>query len=661
MIDIDSISLGERLVEAVTLKLPEEKRPSGDLRKRMIIRIGAALEANVLTLGDKVLLDLELRSLKSASEIVRRVFNEELGYRATEEILPEVFDLRSHLPELAAAWGKPIPHRQTPSKEALAIFDELIENPDVSRRHERDAILLPEYAFDESAPRHTVAVESGSDRDKFQKLDDALEHCRFFDHLELVRKGTHKSREEFRIIIKTHLIPMMTREEVGIYTDPTLTLHLVRRIMEAGYPRVAVAEGRNSFGNWFHHRGVCRVAARAGYIEEEDVRLEGPAPRKVTGYVLANVGAQHASPQPFDIIDLGLNTVDYDFKDETLGTHPVNREWMQADYRISFAKLKTHFAARYALHLINLSMALAMEDKIFNYPRQEDAARAVVTLVQAFPVHFSLIDGITGADRLLGYTHRPLPRSPGIIIAGQDMLATSSLGAQMMGIDPFESVYMREAARRMGGLTPYKVIGQAPLLKPWRNIRSMWVTIATRVTERFPAFSNFWVPLFIHRADGFFPPKGGTQVLRNREWLRWLTGVRFLLALLRLDTIPARMIRSLTDLRMRRMGERLKLSNSDPEFAEEIRHLRIDDLRRVRQILDTHGHNIEAKKEEVRRMGHIVRVGDKSYPFLGNDALGAICAGRLLKGVETGKWTIAATIPEIEGWMVIRGAVGSRL
>lgn len=625
-------------------------------RKKMIIRIGAALEANALTLGDKVLLDLELRSLKSASEIVRRVFSEETGHRPAEEILPEVFEQRSHLPELAAAFGRRIPHRQTPSKETLAIFDELIENPDVSRKYEKEAILLPEYPFDQTAPRHTVAVESGGDRDKFQKLDDALARSRFFDHLEIVRNSAHKSREDFRVIIKTHLIPMMLRNEVGIYVDPTLVLHLVRRIVEAGYPRVAVAEGRNSFGNWFHHRGVCRVAARAGYIEEEDVRLEGPAPRKVTGYVLAN-----KAPHPFDIIDLGLNTADYDFHDATLGVHPVNREWMQADYRISFAKLKTHFSARYALHLVNLSMALAMEDKIFHYPRQEDVARAVIALVSEFPVHFSIIDGITGADGLLGYSHRPIPRRPGIIIAGQDILATASLGAQMMGIDPFESIFMREAARRMGGLTPYKVLGQASLLKPWTNIRSLWVTIATRLIERFPRFLNFWAPLFIHRADPFFPPKGSVQVLRRRELLRWLTGVRFLLAFMRLDTVPARMIRRLADLRMRIRRDRVKLSNSDPEFADEIRMLRLDDLRRIRQILDTQGRDLEAKKEEAHRMGHIVRVGDRNYPFLGNDALGAICAGRILKGVEKGKWPLAAVIADVEGWMAIRKALGSRL
>jgi hypothetical protein len=217
------------------------------------------------------------------------------------------------LPLVAASYGKRIPNRETPSKEAIAIYDELIENPEISRKYEREAIITPEYPFDETDPKYIVAVESGRDRDKFRKLDDAIEHSKFIAVLEKVWQNSGKSKEEFRIIIKSHFITMLAREETSVYVDPSLVLHLVRRIIEAGFPKVAVAEGRNSFGKWLGFRGVCRVAARAGYIDEDDIQLDGPAPRKTTGYVLAN-----NVPHPFEIIDLGLNTEDYNFGGELL-------------------------------------------------------------------------------------------------------------------------------------------------------------------------------------------------------------------------------------------------------------------------------------------------------------------------------------------------------
>lgn len=656
MLSIDSISLATKITGKICSKLDEGKRPQSEIRKRIIIRIASALEANVLTLGDKVLLDLELRSLKSASEIVRQVFEEETGFSPKGEILPEVFELRSHLPLVAASYGKRIPNRETPPKEAIAIYDELIENPEISRKYEREAIITPEYPFDETDPKYIVAVESGRDRDKFRKLDDAIEHSKFLAVLEKVWQNSAKSKEEFRIIIKSHFITMLAREETGVYVDPSLVLHLVRRIIEAGFPKVAVAEGRNSFGKWLGFRGVCRVAARAGYIDEDDIQLDGPAPRKITGYVLAN-NVLH----PFEIIDLGLNTEDYNFGGEVLSVHPVNKDWAEADFRISFAKLKTHHYTRYALHLVNLSLALPLEDKILSYPRMEDCAKAVVDMLKVFPVHFCFTDGITASDGSMGYIRRAVPRTPGLIIAGQDILASECLGAQLMGLDPFESVFMRISAEKLGGMVPYKVVGHAPLIQPWRNIRGGIVTTVVKIAEKLPSITNWWAPLFIENFDDFFPLKGGEKQIKRLNILRWLTGTNILLFFLTTDRIWRKALRFLTDLRIRRMGEKLKLTNLDPSFAEYMRYLRKDDLRRLRQIVYSHGEQILDGKVDVRRYGHIVRVGEANYPFLGNDSLGAISAGEILKGIKQRKWSPAELIPELEGWMVIKHSFGTRL
>lgn len=656
MLSIDSISLALKITEKISSKLEPEKRPKGEVRKRIIIRIAAALEANVLTLGDKILLDLELRSLKSASEIVRQVFHEEIYFSLSGEIIPEVFEMRSHLPLVAASYGKRIPNRETPSKEAIAIYDELIENPEVSRKYEREAIITPEYPFDETDPKYIVAVESGRDRDKFRKLDDAIEHSKFLAVLEKTWQTSGKPKDDFRIIIKSHFITMLARDETGVYVDPSLALHLVRRIIEVGFPKVAIAEGRNSFGKWLGLRGVCRVAARAGYIDEDDIQLDGPAPRKVIGYVLAN-----NTPYPFEIIDLGLNTKDFNFNGEVLSIHPVNKDWAQADFRISFAKLKTHHYARYALHLVNLSLALPMEDKILHYPRMEDSAKAAVDILRAFPVHFCFTDCITASDGSMGYIRRTVPRTPGLIIAGQDILASECLGAQLMGIDPFESVFMRVAADKLGGMVPYKVVGHAPLIQPWRNIRGRIVTAAVKIAEKFPSVTNFYAPLFIENFDNFFPPKGGEKQLKRLNLLRWLTGTKILLFFLTRDRLWKKIIRFLTDIRIRRMGDSLKLTNMDPTFAEYMRQLGRDDLRRLRQIVYSHGEQILDGKVDVKRYGHIVRIGEANYPFLGNNTLGAISAAEILKGIRQQKWSPAELIPELEGWMVIKRSFGTKL
>ena len=650
MIAADSLILAAILVDTVLKEAPKEKIPEGEVRKRMIIRIAAAIEANALTLGDRVLLDPELKSLKAASDIVKQVFREEIGWAPQEMILPAVFEQRCPLPEIAAAYGMPIPRRRPPSKEVISIFDELIENPDVSREYERKAILVPAYPFDDSHPQHLVAVQVGHPHKKIEMLDTALDHSCFFEHLESVWSKSGKSKGEFSIIIKVHLIPMLRRDEVGVYTDPTLVLHLINRIMEAGWTNVTVAEGRNSFGNWFGGRGVARVAARAGYIEEEEVPIEGKSPPKVFGHVLVN-----KQLMPFNLVDLSHELVEHDFAPDLLGKHPVSRLWRDADYRITFGKLKTHFSDRYALNIFNISLALPMEDRLMMYPTQKAAAKAVTALLEAFPVHFSFIDGITAADGVIGLVRRPRSRTPGIIIAGQSLLATESLAAQMMGIDPFESVYTRMASERLGGMTPYKVIGDVVLLNPWRNVRSALVGLATTIMERFPKFANLYLPLSVGRIDPCFPPKGTPEELKRRKRLAWLSGARPLgVWLTRRDGLL--IVYRIARLKSRVMARavRMPLSAGYPDFFEEARHLSIEDMFRLREILEHHGEAIQKGDKKVVRAGHIIMVGEETHPFAGQDALGVICAGRILKGIRNGRWTYTQVLPELDRWKDLR-------
>ncbi len=505
---------------------------------------------------------------------------------------------------------------------------------------------MPEYPFDEVDPQHLVAVQVGDPDKKLDMLDTVLDHSCFFEHLETIWKKSGKSKDDFSIVVKPHIIPMLRRDEVGVYTDPTLVLYLVRRIMEAGWPNVAVAEGRNSFGNYFDGRGVVRVAARAGYVEEEDVSIEGKAPSRVTCHV--PVGGKL---MPVDIVDLSHELVEHDFSPDLLGRHPVARLWGDADYRITFGKLKTHYVTRYALNLINVSLALPMEDRLVQYPTEQAAAKAVAALLEAFPVQFSLIDGITAADALLGYVRRPRSRVPGVIIAGQSVMATESLAAQMMGVDPFESIYTRTAAERLGGMTPYKVIGDAVLLNPWRNVRNAFVDLVAALMKYLPRVANYWLPLVVGDPDPCFPPKGGPKQIRRRRRLAWFMGARPLgMWLARRDGLIIALKKARIRRKVQKNASKMPLSAGYPEFFEEARHLSKNDISLLIEVLALHGNAIQKCEEKVVRAGHIIMVGENQFPFFGPDALGAISAGRILQGAAKGWWTPAQVLPELKQW-----------
>jgi len=59
----------------------------------------------------------------------------------------------------------------------------------------------------------------------------------------------------------------------------------------------------------------------------------------------------------YRIIDLSEDLEDFQYSGK-LGKHYVNREWKNADFRISFAKNKTHVYAYYTLTIKNIYGAL---------------------------------------------------------------------------------------------------------------------------------------------------------------------------------------------------------------------------------------------------------------------------------------------------------------
>ena len=85
-----------------------------------------------------------------------------------------------------------------------------------------------------------------------------------------------------------------------------------------------------------------------------------------------------------------------------MARHFVNREWKNADFRIIFAKNKTHSYAFYTLAIKCVFGALPMENKFREYPHQRDIYSTTIEFMKHFPIHFALIDAQVSADGPFG-------------------------------------------------------------------------------------------------------------------------------------------------------------------------------------------------------------------------------------------------------------------
>jgi uncharacterized protein (DUF362 family) len=339
-------------------------------------------------------------------------------------------------------------------------------------------------AYDGSAPsKETVAAIYNSE-EKYVLLDEIIEESYFFDVLERKFNESGKSKTDFSIIIKPNFMFMYSIEDRTTFTDPELVEHLVKRLRERGFANIKIGEARSTLSVYYDKRDVKSVALRIGFKECAE----------------------------YKIIDMSDDLVTEDFEGK-LGVHKVNKDWKNADFRISFAKNKTHTYAYYTLSLKNVYGALADEYKfkVFHH-EYGDIYKPTIDYLKKLPVHFGFIDAIISADGPFGIFADTYPQLTMTIIGGEDIVAVDWVGSGKMGIDPMLSRYMQEAVKEFGK-PRIRIKGDGDLYRFWANIPRI-ADIAAHTMDKHYLF-GYAIYYILSNMDPAFPPKPTEYKLMN--------------------------------------------------------------------------------------------------------------------------------------------------
>lgn len=295
--------------------------------------------------------------------------------------------------------------------------------------------------------------------DKFAALDDVLERAKFFELLDRKFAASGKSKADYLIIIKPNLMFMYSEIDRSTFTDPALIEHLVDRIAEKGFSNIKVVEAQSAYGNYFEGRDVPNVARVAGY---------DPKGR-------------------YEIVDLTAEAVPHKFAG-MLGEHIVGPTWRDADFRVSFAKNKTHTWAWYTLTIKNIYGALAKQDKIHEYHYVREIYYPTIDMLVAFPIDFGLVDAALSADGPFGIFADKHPNKTDTIYGGQNLLAVDWIGASKMGLDPMVSRYMQLAVQAFGKPEPV-AHGDTSVYPDWENVPKPMIDFWDAAEESY-SFTN---------------------------------------------------------------------------------------------------------------------------------------------------------------------------
>ena len=372
-------------------------------------------------------------------------------------------------------------------------------------------------------------------KDKITLLNEVLDLAGLETELETVKTATAKDRGDFKIAIKPNASMFVRRDDDGVTTDPILVLALVEYLHEKGYPDISVVESSNAYALTYTQRNPVTVMTAMG--------LAGG----VHGYVsarpemTAHVASADGRLLPYRLVDLGADTTQVKTNDMPDRSLRLATEWVNADFRISFAKFKTHVYGGYTLLIKNTYGCLPEEDKMWHYHRPTGCARPTIAQLKECPVHFGIVDGIIAADGWMGVKwDRAIPRRPGFILAGKNIGETERIACRVMNVDVARSLMTREAMDFLAEET--ELDGEIRPLKNWWNVPGFIIS-GFPMTEKYYQYYRFQQTV----TDGI-----GTPPFKRKPVGLLLTYILIIPALMYAFHRRHWVIRKIQDLRLRR-------------------------------------------------------------------------------------------------------------
>jgi uncharacterized protein (DUF362 family) len=313
-----------------------------------------------------------------------------------------------------------------------------------------------------------------------------------------------KQAADLRIVIKPSFMLGYARKDQSIITDPELLRELADFLRERGFGNAVLVESANIYDQFFEHRSVAEVAAYFGMRE--------------CGLPIVD-GSNDQVPHSY-FRGMAQNT--------------ISQSWKEADFRISFGKMRSHPIEMAYLTIGNLEWMGGRCDEFLFVERQAHRETALMMLLDGFPPDFVLLDAFDQAsDGLVGVMGCPRPPAPRRVYAGEDALSVDLVAARHMGVrEPEQTNILRAACHWFGDPRErIEVVGTNESLRGWRGpYETEFSTMLSFVAYPVYVFGSGRGSLFVPEMDEeAFPPLQSVSFSQRvlRAALRRLLGLHF--------------------------------------------------------------------------------------------------------------------------------------
>jgi uncharacterized protein (DUF362 family) len=373
-----------------------------------------------------------------------------------------------------------------------------------------------EYFLPRTLRKHTVVnsrvgsggrvmvLEGKSAEEKRGVFQRLLDESGLAELLKQRAAALGKRAEELRIVVKPSFMLGYAKKDRSIITDPELLRELADFLRARGFGNAVLVESANIYDQFFEHRSVGEVAEYFGMRE--------------CGLPLVDASNDQVGHAYF----------------RGMAQNTISRSWKEADFRISFGKMRSHPIEMAYLTIGNLEWMGGRCDEFLFVERQAHRETALMMLLDGFPLDFVLLDAYDEAsDGLVGVMGCPKPPAPRRVYAGEDALAVDLVAARHMGVrEPELTNILRAACHWFGDPRERtEVVGTDENLREWRGpYETEFSTLLSFVAYPVYVFGSGRGSLFVPEMDErAFPPLQRVSFLQRvlRGALRRLLGLHF--------------------------------------------------------------------------------------------------------------------------------------
>jgi len=314
-----------------------------------------------------------------------------------------------------------------------------------------------------------VGVTRGTD--KFESFKELLNITKFDENIKNAFKASNKEKNNFKVVIKPNMMVFVRQEgHTATVTDKDLVEYLIDHLISNGFTNISVCEAQHDVGQLLKNHNVQFISRQIGY---------NPDGR-------------------YKIVDLTLEEKSYKyiFKNRQgkirKWKDTVGVTWRDADYRISFAKCKTHEHDWMTLSVKNIYGCFPSTRKVKKYHMQKEVWIVTSRSIYNFPVHFAFVDGWISSDGFQGYKIAQ-PQDTRILFGGENAVAVDMEIFKRAGLEYEQSKILKESVFQLydGTYPSYQMIGDGTKLKDicgWKNISTPTVKFINLLEEIYLAW-----------------------------------------------------------------------------------------------------------------------------------------------------------------------------